>query len=73
MEVTRTMIAAARQAERDYYERGRELGSDHYSETPMPVLRAMLNAALAEAYEQSRGGRSDRKQRTLPLRRAART
>jgi hypothetical protein len=48
MRVTQSMVEAARRAEFDYYQRNRLLSERPFIPTPDPVIRAMLEAALAD-------------------------
>jgi hypothetical protein len=51
MRVTQSMVEAARRAEFDYYQRGRKLPTGAFVPTPGAVIRAMLEAAMAELPE----------------------
>jgi hypothetical protein len=44
MKVTPAMMRAAQRAELDFYQKGRSIGARF---VPTPLIRAMLNAALA--------------------------
>jgi hypothetical protein len=51
MRVTQSMVEAARRAEFDYYQRGRKLPTGAFVPTSDAVIRAMLEAAMAELPE----------------------
>jgi hypothetical protein len=48
VKVTLEMIEAARRAEYDYYQKGRQIGAGRFIPTPDPVIKAMLEAAFRE-------------------------
>jgi hypothetical protein len=46
MTPTKAMIQAARRAEFDYYQKGRQIGPGRFIPTPNDVIKVMLEAAL---------------------------
>jgi hypothetical protein len=57
MKITLEMIEAARRAEYDYYQRGRQIGAGRFIPIPDAVIRAMLEAALGDVPDPEEAGR----------------
>jgi hypothetical protein len=53
VDAIREMIEAARRAEFDYYQRGRQIGAERHIPTPDAIIRAMLEGALSTVPEPS--------------------